>query len=702
MVLLLVIVATPLQVEEIWAQAAGSGSTQWTIETIQSSVSGLNSLTLFAVPDGSSVSPSVAFTQNGTFLRFSPRRSGSWTTESLLTGVSFSALQDLSLISSSTGVMYLGFYFDISTDSNFPSLGSITRNRFSGSWPSSSSVIAGGKTYQAGLHEVFSFDQNNSAPCVAYRRITADASSADRLYFTCYSTGLGDWVNPAPTAISTGAIASHIAFGMGPRSSIAHFAYTQATGGTYYLRYLNRSSAGTFGIVASTEIGPTATVPDNFYKDLFVDSDGRAHIFYYDPNGGDLKYAAQEEVTDTSLTIRSVIDNGGTADVGQFVSAALCPNGSAHLAYYDASNRVLKYARCISPTCNGETGWQVSFVDPVTPAPATINRGQYAQITCDSNNIVHIAYYDDDPVTSFAKAVKYATPRICGNSLIETGETCDDNDANDNNNCTNSCQTARCGDRILWNQGTGTETCEDGNNTSGDGCSSTCSSEIPSPVCGNNILEVNEGCDDGNRTTETCVYGQLSCTICSANCQNAAGAISLCGDGVLNAAAGETCDDGNTINGDRCSSSCLVEPPTCGDTTCDPAEACANCSADCGACPTICGNNVLEAGEECDDGNIRSGDGCTERCANERPAICGNNLKEEGEACDDGNLNSGDGCSASCQIEMPPPLPITPPSPISPDPNVGATTGDASTGNVTPDQSRRGILKAKGGCALEK
>ena len=33
-----------------------------------------------------------------------------------------------------------------------------------------------------------------------------------------------------------------------------------------------------------------------------------------------------------------------------------------------------------------------------------------------------------------------------------------------------------------------------------------------------------------------------------------------CGDSVVNTEFGETCDDGNTISGDGCDSSCIIEP----------------------------------------------------------------------------------------------------------------------------------------------
>ena len=68
-----------------------------------------------------------------------------------------------------------------------------------------------------------------------------------------------------------------------------------------------------------------------------------------------------------------------------------------------------------------------------------------------------------------------------------------------------------------------------------------------------------------------------------------------CGDGVIN--GGEQCDDGNTVDGDGCSSTCQIEtpppppPPTC-----------------------CCGDGTINGGEQCDDGNTKDGDGCSSTC----------------------------------------------------------------------------------------
>lgn len=175
----------------------------------------------------------------------------------------------------------------------------------------------------------------------------------------------------------------------------------------------------------------------------------------------------------------------------------------------------------------------------------------------------------------------------------------------------------------------------------------------------------------------------------------------LCGNGLVESANGEQCDDGNQMPGDGCSSNCQVEPYW-------------NCPNPCAPCTMtiICGDGAIGPGEECDDGNVRSLDGCSDACQREpgwfcalpgKPCerlgtcgdgevlltepcdlgekngtgvgcnkdctvqagfrcspwgctklpVCGNGQVETGEQCDDGNALAFDGCSARCQIEAP-------------------------------------------------
>ncbi|MCG5052040.1 MAG: DUF4215 domain-containing protein [Myxococcales bacterium] len=128
----------------------------------------------------------------------------------------------------------------------------------------------------------------------------------------------------------------------------------------------------------------------------------------------------------------------------------------------------------------------------------------------------------------------------------------------------------------------------------------------------------------------------------------------ICGDGLV--ALPETCDDGNLVAGDGCSSLCQVE--TCGNGIVDPSESCdppaaGVCSATCGLLNVTCGNGTLDPGEECDDANTASGDGCR-ACRKE----CGDGLLDAtaGEECEPGlGPRAADGssttCTAACKLK---------------------------------------------------
>ncbi|MBX7194274.1 MAG: DUF4215 domain-containing protein [Sandaracinaceae bacterium] len=74
-----------------------------------------------------------------------------------------------------------------------------------------------------------------------------------------------------------------------------------------------------------------------------------------------------------------------------------------------------------------------------------------------------------------------------------------------------------------------------------------------------------------------------------------------------------------------------------------------------------CGNGFRETGETCDDGNTMEGDGCSAMCRTEVAPVCGDGTRDRGEECDDGNTRNGDGCDRSCLVELGPcdPAPAT-------------------------------------------
>lgn len=127
----------------------------------------------------------------------------------------------------------------------------------------------------------------------------------------------------------------------------------------------------------------------------------------------------------------------------------------------------------------------------------------------------------------------------------------------------------------------------------------------------------------------------------------------------MDRAIGEECDDGNEIDQDACHRDC--RSPRCGDGIRDVAagEQCdlgaANSAAPTATCrpncqPARCGDGIVNGAEVCDDGNLRSGDGCSGDCASQE--TCGNGYADlaVGEACDDGNQQDDDTCRNDCRI----------------------------------------------------
>lgn len=353
---------------------------------------------------------------------------------------------------------------------------------------------------------------------------------------------------------------------------------------------------------------------------------------------------------------------------------------------------------------------------------------------CDDGNII-----DGDGC-----AANCLSKEICGDGVLNApaGEICDDGNATGGDGCSADCKSVEtCGNGIRDVN----EVCDDGNTIPGDGCSGNCKS---TEVCGNNIVDINEKCDDGgapggcnddcqggtgcgdgaidkdgqgmpleecddgnNLDNDDCIAchlahcgdGHLQTTgshieqcdpaanfgetmDCNIDCTNAG-----CGDGKVNLARGEQCDDGNVVDQDACKNSCLINYcgdgvpggpgeacdtggvsascdydctiPTCGDgiVNTETGEECdemgadtATCDHDCTA--PKCGDGVpnLQANEMCDDGNLVNGDNCRNDCT---PNVCGDGfvdtMSPRVEACDDGNTMNETECPygvATCQL----------------------------------------------------
>ena len=160
-----------------------------------------------------------------------------------------------------------------------------------------------------------------------------------------------------------------------------------------------------------------------------------------------------------------------------------------------------------------------------------------------------------------------------------------------------TCEAANsCGNSVIE---TG-EACDDGGMVPGDGCSPTCFVE-----------DQPDGSDCTVGGNATCASNLCDTTESPATCE----AANSCGNGVVE--RGEVCDDGNTASGDSCDTECMLgigagpcdDGAQCGSGVCNRLAEAPVCAPREG-----CGNGLTETKESCDDGNLLPGDGCSQAC----------------------------------------------------------------------------------------
>lgn len=179
---------------------------------------------------------------------------------------------------------------------------------------------------------------------------------------------------------------------------------------------------------------------------------------------------------------------------------------------------------------------------------------------------------------------------LCGNGRLDPGEACDPSTvlgAGSVAGCTQEC--------LLQENQQCTHDTECGSDlciknvcvpcTTDNQCQSRqCSDGACANLCGNGALDPGEVCDPG-------ISGNEECT---RDCLRAPG--SAC-------AVGQECQTGLCRN-----ASCDI----CVDNDDCPGNLCVS-----GGCVDVCGNGRLDAGEQCDDGNRISGDRCSRFCRRE-------------------------------------------------------------------------------------
>lgn len=298
---------------------------------------------------------------------------------------------------------------------------------------------------------------------------------------------------------------------------------------------------------------------------------------------------------------------------------------------------------------------------------------------------------------------------MCGNSLVEDGEQCDD--PLDRASCDNDCHLVcgngvvdapvgeLCDTAITSGEGACPTSCNDGDACTADvltgaGCQTACTTSpiiaaadgdgcCPaganantdsdcSAMCGNGLLEPGELCDPaitaGAGACPTSCNDAQTCTTdalvnagsCQAHCVFTPITTNTAGDGccLQSATPAEDSDCAGCGNGvvepdlqETCDTGIASGAGAC-PTTCNDADACTTDTlANAGTCKAVCTYPAITA--------PTNGDGCCPAGANANndddcAPICGNGVREGSEACDDGNTNNSDACSNTCTVNVVP------------------------------------------------
>ena len=167
-----------------------------------------------------------------------------------------------------------------------------------------------------------------------------------------------------------------------------HVSYRDSSG----LRYATDASGSWVTVTVDT----ASAGAWNAISSIAIDSNDVLHISYNVANSADLKYATCSSSCTTASNWNNVsIDTSGA--VGYYTSIALDSNDALHISYFDDTNKDLKYATC-SSGCTTASNWNIVSIDTSGAV------GYYTSIALDSNDALHISYFDDTNTN-----LKYAT-----------------------------------------------------------------------------------------------------------------------------------------------------------------------------------------------------------------------------------------------------------------------------------------------------
>jgi hypothetical protein len=245
-------------------------------------------------------------------------------------------------------------------------------------------IAADTESSDVGLYTSLEMDSNNK-PHISY----FDSANGDLKYAKCTRESdcmvYNNWDREAAHQDTSASVGYYTSIAVDSNGN-PHISYYDDTNGD--LKYA-WSTGCMWCIEIVDHVGDVGK-----YSSIAVDSNDDPHISYYDDTNNHLKYAVK---SGTSWDLVAV-DEGGSGqpnDVGQYTSIALASTDNPYISYFDNSDKKLKYAQCTEADvadCTTAANWDLVEVDGKSNEPD----GQHTSIALDSNDDPHISYYDGD------------------------------------------------------------------------------------------------------------------------------------------------------------------------------------------------------------------------------------------------------------------------------------------------------------------
>jgi hypothetical protein len=122
------------------------------------------------------------------------------------------------------------------------------------------------------------------------------------------------------------------------------------------------------------------------HTSIAVDSQDRVHISYHRWRGYPSISTLKYATNATGSWVAKTLDS--LEEVGEYTSIAVDSQDKVHISYYDLTNDDLKYAWC-DVDCADTTNWNAETLDTIGMV------GEFTSLTIDSQDWVHISYHDD-------------------------------------------------------------------------------------------------------------------------------------------------------------------------------------------------------------------------------------------------------------------------------------------------------------------